>query len=102
MHYCLAEDGQIVVLVTDVDDTLHVRDYEEKVQGIAIYLLGRYKGRNLGVPDKLLGMARMVSNKKKHRTPRATSLGMEFFDVLKVSTPFDPRMDHLCKGTIKN
>ena len=53
MYYCHT-DGQIVTLVTCVDDILLAGDYEEKVHGMVNCLLERYEGRDLDVPGILI------------------------------------------------
>ena len=62
MYYCRAEDGRITVLATYVDHILLTEDYEEEVQGMVNHQLKIYEGRDLGVPDKLTGMALIVTD----------------------------------------
>ena len=100
MYYCRTEDGRIDVLVTYVDDILLTGDYEEEVQEMVNHLLEIYEGRDLGVPDKLLDVALMVTEKgtKLDQAPSAKGKiikGMGSFDVRKVSTPLEPGMDLL-------
>ena len=68
------------------------------MQGIVNHLLNRYEGRDQGVPDKLIGVALMVTDNgtKLDQAFYAKSIvieGMGYFDVRKVSTPLDPGMD---------
>ena len=98
MYYHRAEDGRIAVRVTYVDDILLVGDWEDEVQRMVSHLLKRYEGRDLGVPDKLIGIALTATNEgiKLDRTLYAKSImidGMGSTDVRKVFTPLDPGMD---------
>ena len=98
MYYCRAKDGRIAVLVTYVDNILRTGDYEEDVQGMGHQLPKRCEGRDLGVPDKLIGVTLTTTDKgtKLDQTPHTKSIVIErmgSFDVHKVSTPLDPGMD---------
>ena len=63
LYYCRAEDGRIAVLVTFVDDIHLKRDHEEEIRGMVNHLLKRDGGRDLGVPDKVIGVALMITGK---------------------------------------
>ena len=71
MYYCRAEDGRITVLATYVDHILLTEDYEEEVQGMVNHQLRIYEGRDLGVPNKLIGVALMGTDKvtTQHQAP---------------------------------
>ena len=94
MYCCRAEDGRIAVLVTYVDDILLAGDYEEEVQGMVNYPMKRCEGQDLGVADRLLGVALIFTDKgtKLDQAPYTKSIiikGMGSCDRRKVSTPLD-------------
>ena len=98
MYYHRAEDGRIAVLVTYVDDILLVGDWGDEVQRVVSHPLTGYEGRDLGVPDKLIGVALTATNEgiKLDQTLYAKSIiidGTGLTDVRKVFTPLDPGMD---------
>ena len=68
------------------------------MQGIVNHLLNRYEGRDQGVPDKLIGVALMVTDNgtKLDQAPYTKSIVIErmcSFFVRNVSTPLEPGMD---------
>lgn len=63
MYYCNAEDGQIAVLVTyTCRRHVFARDHEEELQRMSNHQLERCEGRDLCVPDKLIGATLMVTD----------------------------------------
>ncbi|CAM9144659.1 unnamed protein product [Choristocarpus tenellus] len=51
-----SEDGRIAILSTYVDDTATTGDFTEEIQRIRASLLEKYEGRDLGTPDKPIGV----------------------------------------------
>ncbi|CAM9832855.1 unnamed protein product [Sphacelaria rigidula] len=98
LYYCQAEDGRVAILVTYVDDLLFSGDYTEEIQRMQTCLLARFKGRDLGVPDKLLGVSVTVAHDSITLGQRAYAEsivveGMGSTQVRKTYTPLVPEMD---------
>lgn len=49
-------DGEIAVLSMYVDDVLKTENDQTEVRKMVGYLLGKYEGRDLGVPGKIVGI----------------------------------------------
>ncbi|CAM9301783.1 unnamed protein product, partial [Sphacelaria rigidula] len=97
LYYRQAEDGRVATLVAYVDDLLFSGDYAEKIQRMQTYLLARFKGRDLGVPDKLLGVSVTVAHDSITLDQRAYAEsivveGMGSTQVRKTYTLLDPGM----------
>ncbi|CAM9800780.1 unnamed protein product [Choristocarpus tenellus] len=56
LYFKKSEDGRIAILTTYVDDTA-TGDFTEEIQRMRASLLEKYKGRDLGTPDKLIGVS---------------------------------------------
>ncbi|CAM9949254.1 unnamed protein product [Choristocarpus tenellus] len=52
-----SQDGRIAVLFYYVDDISLTGDFDEEIMRMKNNLLTKYEGRNLGTPDKLVGVA---------------------------------------------
>ncbi|CAN0014232.1 unnamed protein product [Choristocarpus tenellus] len=52
-----SEDGTVAVLFLYVDDITLTGNYHEEITRMKNNLLTRYEGRDLGTPDKLVGVA---------------------------------------------
>ena len=96
MYDCCAEDERIAVLVTYVDDTLLTRDYE--APGMVNHLLKRYEGRDLSVPDNLVGVALMATGTgtKLDQAPYTKSIVKEGMSCLDVRRAFIPLSGVFC------
>lgn len=91
MYSCHAEAGLNAVLVTYVNFIL-------LSGGMVIHLLKRYGGLDLGVPDKRIGVALMVTDERtkldqSSYTESIVIEGMGSFDDHKVSKKFNPGMN---------
>lgn len=60
MYYCSTMDARNAVLMSYANGVLLNGDYEKEATGLAAYLLEMNEGRDLGVPDKVIGVALMV------------------------------------------
>ncbi|CAN0468151.1 unnamed protein product, partial [Discosporangium mesarthrocarpum] len=56
LYYRESNDGRIATLTTYVDDTLFTGDFTEEIGRMCKRLLEIYEGRDLGTPDKLVGV----------------------------------------------
>ena len=98
MYYCRAEGGRIAILITYVNDIAFSGNYIEDIQRMQTYLLSKYKGRDLGVPDKLLGIGITVINCSITLDQRLYAesiiiVGMGSAEVRTTYMPLDPDMD---------
>lgn len=76
MYYNNAEDGKTAVRLEYLD--IVATDHKEEVQGKVSHLQNRYNSRDRGIPDRLIGVILMVTDKAtvltKRCTPRLLSL----------------------------
>lgn len=54
LYYRCGSDGKIGIMTTYVDGLLLIGDNGEEIQRMVEYQLGRYEGRDLGVPERLV------------------------------------------------
>ncbi|CAM9538360.1 unnamed protein product, partial [Choristocarpus tenellus] len=93
-----SEDGRIAILTTYVDDTFTTGDFTEEIQRIRASLQEKYEGRDLGTPDKLIGVDITVGEDgitldKQMYAKSIVMAGMGSKEVRTTSTPLDPGMD---------
>ncbi|CAM9903727.1 unnamed protein product [Choristocarpus tenellus] len=93
-----SEDGRITILTTYVDDTAITGDFTEEIQRMRASLLEKYEGRDLGIPDKLIGVGITVGEDgitldQQLYAESIVMAGMGTTEVRKTSTPLDPGMD---------
>ncbi|CAN0511271.1 unnamed protein product, partial [Discosporangium mesarthrocarpum] len=93
-----SEDGRIATMLTYVDDCLFSGDYLEEIELMRTHLLSKYKGRDLGTPDQLLGVSIGVDETgttlhQQHYAQRIVMDGMDSMEVRTASSPLDPGMD---------
>ena len=98
LYYRRGGDGRIAVLTTYVDDLLLTGDDEAEIGRMVEHLLAKYEGRDLGVPEKLVGVnikvtERGISLDRSMYTEGIVTEGMGSTDVRKVYTPLDPGID---------
>ncbi|CAM9961766.1 unnamed protein product, partial [Choristocarpus tenellus] len=96
LYFKKSEDGRIAILTTYVDDTFTTGDFSEEIQRIRASLLEKYKGRDLGTPDKLIGVGITVGKDGITLDQQICTLKplswpgwMGSIEVRKTSTPLD-------------
>ena len=98
LYHRRGNDGRIAVLTTYVDDIVITGSDNEEIQRMVKHLLGKYEGRDLGVPEKIVGINIQVNNEgisldQALYTKGIVTEGMGSTDVRKVHTPLDPGID---------
>ncbi|CAM9828410.1 unnamed protein product [Choristocarpus tenellus] len=93
-----SEDGRITVLFHYVDDISLTGNFHEEIKRMKSNLLTKYEGRDLGTPDKLVGVA-------INRDEAGITLDLHFYaesivyegmgsiEVRSTSLPLNPGMD---------
>ncbi|CAM9948208.1 unnamed protein product [Choristocarpus tenellus] len=100
-----SEDGRIAVLFHYVDDILLTGNFHEEIKRLKSNLLTKYEGRDLGTPDKLVGVA-------INRDEAGITLDQHFYvesivregmdtEVRDTSSPLNPGMDLTTRRTDK-
>ncbi|CAM9124172.1 unnamed protein product [Discosporangium mesarthrocarpum] len=98
LYYRRSDDGCLAIMLTYVDDCLLTGDYAEEIERMRTQLLGKYKGRDLGTPEKMVGVTIRVDEMGTtlHQQRFAQSIvidGMGSMDVHTASSSLDPGMD---------
>ncbi|CAM9216046.1 unnamed protein product, partial [Choristocarpus tenellus] len=98
LYFKKSEDGRIAILTTYVDDTFTTGDFTEEIQRMRASLLEKYEGRDLGTPDKLIGVGITVSEDgitldQQMHAKNIVMAGMGTIEVRKTSAPLDAGMD---------
>ncbi|CAM9479672.1 unnamed protein product [Choristocarpus tenellus] len=102
LYFKKSEDGRIAILTTYVDDTFTIGNFTEEIQRMRASLLEKYEGRDLGTPDKLIGVGITVGEDgitldQQMYAKSIVMAGMGTLEVRKTSTPLDPaRHGPLC------
>ncbi|CAN0057530.1 unnamed protein product [Choristocarpus tenellus] len=97
-YFKKSEDGRIAILTTYVDDTFTTGDFTEEIQRMRASLLKKYEGRDLGTPDKLIGVGITVGEDgitldQQMYAKINVMAGMGTLEVRKTSTSLDPGKD---------
>ncbi|MGH0052594.1 MAG: reverse transcriptase domain-containing protein, partial [Sphaerochaetaceae bacterium] len=103
LYTCRKNEGKIAVLVTYVDDVLLTGNDEDEIQKMVTYLLSKYEGRDLGMPEKFVAINIQATEEgiTLNQSLYAEGIvfeGMGSTDVRRVSTPLDPGMDVSAKS----
>ncbi|CAM9791127.1 unnamed protein product, partial [Choristocarpus tenellus] len=98
LYFKRSEDGCIAILTTYVDDTATTGDFTEEIQRMRASLLEKYEGRDLGTPDKLIGVGITVGEggitlDQQLYAESIVKAGMGSKEIRLTSTPLDPGMD---------
>ncbi|CAM9817842.1 unnamed protein product [Choristocarpus tenellus] len=98
LYFRKSEDGRIAILTTYADDPATTGDFTEEIQRMRASLLEKYEGRDLGTPDKLIGVGITVGEDgitldQQLYVKSIVMAGMGSMEVRETPTPLDPRMD---------
>ncbi|CAM9449797.1 unnamed protein product, partial [Choristocarpus tenellus] len=99
-----SEDGRVVVLFHFLDDITLTGNYREEITRMKNNLLTRYEGRDLGTPDKLVGVAITrdeagITLDQHFYAESIVREGMGYAEVRNTSSPLNPGMDLTARRT---
>ncbi|CAM9929437.1 unnamed protein product [Choristocarpus tenellus] len=99
-----SEDGRIAVLFHYVDDISLTGDFHEEIKRMKSNLLAKYEGRDLGTPDKLVGVAinrneAGITLDQRFYAESIVREGMGSTEVRSTSPPSSPGMDLTTRRT---
>ncbi|CAM9572152.1 unnamed protein product [Choristocarpus tenellus] len=98
LYFRKSEDRCIAILTTYMDDTATTGDFMEEIQRMRALLREKYEWRNLGTPDKLIGVgitvgADSITLDQQLYAESIVMAGMGSTEVWDTSTPFNSGMD---------
>ncbi|CAM9822090.1 unnamed protein product, partial [Choristocarpus tenellus] len=99
-----SEDGRIAVLFHYVDDISLTGNFLEEIKRMKSTLLTKYEGRDLGTPDKLVGVAITrdepgITLDQHFYAESIVREGMRSTELRSTSSPLSPGMDLTARRT---
>ncbi|CAN0024168.1 unnamed protein product, partial [Choristocarpus tenellus] len=98
LYVMRSEDGTIAVLFQYVDDIALTGDFDVEIKRMKNNLLAKYEGRDLGTPDKLVGVAinrdgAGITLDQRFYAESSVREGIGSTEVWSTSSPLNPGMN---------